>query len=382
MNAENFSDYIKSTNDLYKISYQELKSLALQYPYCTNLWVLLLKKSHQEGHKEFNRNLELAAASSPDRQFLYQQIKKLESQLAESENYLLEEDFLELKDLSELQQASRPLEDGADLYQQKEEEAQAIIPPVKPEGEPEFTSPDVEIEETNDESLELKGLEEILETNQPALEIAPITTVDESPVTPLESMPSTPETAAKFEVGYSLILTIAAGITTAKAVKIPEISTPPTPTPEPTHTPDSAPKQAVVESLPKAELVDKQPNQSRMPKPMPKSSFSSWLEQFQSPQVKLQLDDLMEASRKDLKKKKKKKKKKDNQWPDTKRARQMARESIQEKDDIASVTLATLLEKQGYYEKAIQMYERLSLIFPEKSTFFAQKIENLKNLIQ
>ena len=37
MNAENFSDYLKSTSELYKVSYQELKSLALQYPYCTNL---------------------------------------------------------------------------------------------------------------------------------------------------------------------------------------------------------------------------------------------------------------------------------------------------------------------------------------------------------
>ena len=46
---------------------------------------------------------------------------------------------------------------------------------------------------------------------------------------------------------------------------------------------------------------------------------------------------------------------------------------------IITETLAELLANQGQTEKAINMYERLSLIFPNKSAFFAAKIEQLKS---
>lgn len=56
--------------------------------------------------------------------------------------------------------------------------------------------------------------------------------------------------------------------------------------------------------------------------------------------------------------------------------------SISESNDIATETLAELLAQQGRYKKAIQMYERLRLLFPEKSSFFADKIEKLKENIE
>lgn len=45
---------------------------------------------------------------------------------------------------------------------------------------------------------------------------------------------------------------------------------------------------------------------------------------------------------------------------------------------IISEPLANLLAKQGHNDEAKEMYEQLSLIFPEKSAFFAAKIEKLK----
>ena len=46
-------------------------------------------------------------------------------------------------------------------------------------------------------------------------------------------------------------------------------------------------------------------------------------------------------------------------------------------DDIFSETLADLLASQGHYRQAIHMYEKMRLIYPEKSRFFAAKIEEL-----
>ena len=49
---------------------------------------------------------------------------------------------------------------------------------------------------------------------------------------------------------------------------------------------------------------------------------------------------------------------------------------------IVSVSLADVYAEQGYYERAIQMYEILKLHFPEKNSIFAARIEELKNKIR
>ncbi len=56
--------------------------------------------------------------------------------------------------------------------------------------------------------------------------------------------------------------------------------------------------------------------------------------------------------------------------------------SVKKKDEIATETLAELYVEQGYYKKAINTYKQLSLINPEKSSFFAPLIKDLKNKLK
>ncbi len=126
MTAENFSYYLKNPGHLYQVSYQELKSLVVQYPYCQNLRFLLVTKSQLENSEEYQKDLALAATYHVDRSYLHHLINQ-EKNKESSESFVLQEDYLELKDLSttqieqnEVPQASFMLDHQEEISAQEE----------------------------------------------------------------------------------------------------------------------------------------------------------------------------------------------------------------------------------------------------------------------
>ncbi len=104
--------------------------------------------------------------------------------------------------------------------------------------------------------------------------------------------------------------------------------------------------------------------------------FINWLQKLDKKISNRYLDSetVTEEKKEKATKKKKKKKKKKNKKKKKKKA---WKKSFQPDEAIVSEALAELLATQGHYEKAIEMYQKLRLIIPEKSIFFAQKIEEL-----
>lgn len=491
MNSETFAQFLKTPAYLYRISYQELKSLVVQYPYCQNLRFLLLKKSQTDQNPEYERNLQMAATYSINRGFLYEQLYSSVNTPINRESNVATEDELLLKDLDALDlEAPKEV-----LLAETKEEANLNINPIIPistaldlpetdilevfEGDKssddlavdldssiEELFEDIEDVEVSDNELNLVELETTNEGHQVSetietvedkeeilsdiissdkinnlditdeideedipevlpeassddfddlfaddleIDLAPTPSVEDNaslgldvePIVKIEEIEEIEEILANTEereektgdfmaniargIGAVSIASLVADSEKEESepiidLELEKIETSPATVDIMDLTPvsQSEPEEAEeFETITETELIS------------PQSSFSNWLKQFNSPQISVEIEDLDEKSEKGEKKKvnytyelingewkqiktkvKKKKKKSKTQL--------IAAESVKLSKDVATETLAQLLEKQEHYAKAIKMYERLRLENPEKSDYFATRIEALQ----
>ena len=59
---------------------------------------------------------------------------------------------------------------------------------------------------------------------------------------------------------------------------------------------------------------------------------------------------------------------------------EIIKKSTEENDEIITETLARLYYNQKNYDKALEAFRKLSLKYPEKSVYFAARIEEIENL--
>lgn len=393
MNLENFAEYLKYPSRLYQLPYEELKSLTLQYPYCANFHVLLLIKSKLEGHPDLEKNLARAATYSVDRKHLRKIMLEEELIPAESQITVGEDEILELKDLFTLDEWEKiPVEPTETDQETPSVHLSFDLPTISPEEEEIAFTPagandgDHPQDVPENESTPAESFSETPEVlpDPEAIPIVPEDANDHSAV----GIPDASVVISGYQVPAELIAGIGSvvGITQSWS---PPVAAEPEPAPElPAEParfelPEEITADCAASTLAVSDWWEHRENASVLewevspapPPPLPaakfkpglaptpKSSFQSFKKRYRRPLPK-EAPPAPPAAEEIL----------------PPNAKAVAEESLREDLGVVSETLAGLLVQQHQYDRAIKMYEHLSLLIPEKNTYFAAKIDAIKNL--
>jgi len=303
MNKAKLIAHIVNPSTLFNTSYEELKTMSIQYPYNANLKYLLLSKARMENNHEVDRNLHIAAMYSIDRAYLRRLMSKKVT-AKDTAELLNEDEVLELRDTKTLAWDIEQLKGGG-------------LPNV-----PSSTSDDLISASIASESFPRKG-------KTVKKQKAPTVTDPQKQVVQDEILQKINLLNKKIE---SLDLSV----------------------PE-----DLNRLNQLTEEV--RQLIEKK-SPSKMPI-------------IAEPEIE-QVVKVKKVSA--GKKKKKPAKKKDLSAAKEKEVTRIAGKSVEKNESMVSETLALILEKQGLFQEAIEMYEQLILTFPKKKAFFAAKIKNLK----
>lgn len=270
---------------LYNLPLASLQQLAMEYPYSPNLRLLLLLKTHLEGHPDEADYLNRCSAAAFDRAFIYDLLQDTRLEVTKGEREATE--VLELRTLEEI-----ALEEAAIM-----------------------ATPPQSVPETGD-NLSYESL---------------FPFPDEEEADPLPAPPAQP----------------------APAVTVPTY---------PISWADNA--AAFMTSLPTGPCLP-ETDTATAPQPEPVSKFSASPPLSQATNLRERLREIRQVQAGKL-------------ADEQEEVRQIARRSLVTQEAVASETLASLLVRQGQYQHAIKMYQRLSLLYPEKKSIFAGLIKDLK----
>lgn len=316
MNKAEFHILLKHPENLDKARITELKALLAEFPYFQAGKMLLLKNLHNLKHYEYDKTLRHVSISVPDRVRLFQYIEN--------------------------QIPTTVIPPSTKEVVAEKDETIALTPTNSSEAIlDENLTNDLLIETIAESKTELPTAEPILAPDEEAVE-----TVAESQKDTEHDI----ETKAPLVISINETHSFSEWLTLNKTVIHPILDE---------KTPDS--EKAVLptsEDEKTTEVVLNKPNSIVEKNDASKSNvkdFESILDKFirENPRISRPKAEFYNPAN-------------------------MAKQSVEENEDIATETLAKLYVNQGHFKKAIRTYEKLCLIYPHRITYFADLIQKIK----
>jgi hypothetical protein len=345
MDEKGMAYYLEDLNRVRSLSMEQLKHWEKEYPYSQLVHFLVAKKRQLEGDTNDLSVFHKASFYSVDREHLYERMmnSECEEEVQEDETVksVIEKPMLELYG----QGSEVDIEAKSASEFQSEHERQGITKiKVETEAEPELTIEQESLKE--EEDLEAGAIE----YNEVEAEVEhPLSEEDKEEINQMKTEKQKdsitqeviPDRNAREEFEPSAFSKWLQNLSTASE---PSISLPDSENDEIESTKNLSDKEAL-----------KNLDQEKQKKKHKKKNAEK----------------KVKGKKKEGKKKLKKAKKK-------KLAEQIDKSVIM-REEIVSEPLAIIYTQQGHFDKAIEMYKKLSLIFPEKSSFFATQIEKINN---
>ncbi len=335
-NQRKILDILKKPYELNEQSFEVLQKLTKDYPYCQTLQILLAKNLQQYDKLAFEKQVNKASAYAVDR-------RKFQRYISDRDKPASQEAVIETITPKPVKQEPRFFEI-----------------PVQTESEPASDIAATEIPAQQEEpEAAIQPVEETVKEKSP--DVVVIDTPEEESVKPQQEVK---EEATK--PGRSLLDIVKARLREIRDrnKKKEEVV---------------SPAAEIVKQIPEEQVDKEQEKPAHVEietkqitdKPSPVEGFTRHERQAQKPDINFLIDKFLKEEPKIRVKK--------EDLPE--QQEDLSVPSTSEDPLLVSETLAQVYLKQGKKEKALDIYEKLCLKFPEKSSYFAKKIIAIKNEI-
>lgn len=344
MNKAEFYILADIPQNLDKNTLSDLKSVVKDFPYFQAAQVLLLKNLHTLNHYEYDAVLKKTAVSLPSRIHLYNFIHDKELAVAQIQ---VAPTALDIEDITTIEPT--------------------IAQPTTVEEEQIVAKVELDVETDSEITPAAEVVSPPIAIDTPAVELPPplvaevITPIEPEPV--IEPTVETQQeeiTKPVAETFTNATLSFSEWLKLSQAGNIPAKA----------NTNEEKPTEQVITQLPDSKvttssteeksshtLADESEPTTKVEKPESNiGQFESILDKFirENPRISRPKAEFYNPAN-------------------------MAKQSVQEDEEIATETLAKVYMAQGHYKKAIRVYEKLCLIYPHRITYFADLIQKIKN---
>jgi tetratricopeptide (TPR) repeat protein len=317
LNKADFISLIEQPDSLGKNHIPALKNIAVDFPYFQSAQLLLTKALYNEKHYEFEKQLKYASLMLPDRAVFFRYIHNM-TEAAIQQAVPVEIPEPEIEPIAE----EHPIEDKII--------PEVIIPEVEPivlVAEPEIIEPVIE--------AKIEVIADIIEIEPEPIELTPVPEAEPIP----EVTAADPNETHSFAEWLKM-----QADHTYKPVEAPEIPLVEAQAVLPEEQKEETPDLSMQEQI--AGQVERSSNVTE---------FESILDKFirENPRITRGKAEFYSPMN-------------------------MAKQSVEQDEELVSETLANIYYKQGHFKKAIRIYEKLCLLYPHKLPYFADLIQKIK----